>query len=44
MDEDEYTPICGESYDHTLRLIDERDGCRTYECAECGAEVIEEDE
>jgi hypothetical protein len=33
--------ICGESYDHTLKLIDERDGYATYECTECGAEVID---
>ena len=36
--------ICGETYDHDLRLVDERDGIATYECRRCGAEVIEEDE
>lgn len=35
-------PVCGETYDHTLRLLDERDGYATYECTECGAEVYEE--
>lgn len=40
MDGDE--PICGETYDHALRLIDERDGYVTYECTECGAEVYTE--
>ncbi len=33
--------ICGESYDHTLKLIDERDGTASYECTECGAEVFD---
>lgn len=37
-------PACGVSYDHTLKLIDERDGSRTYECTECGAEIYDEDE
>lgn len=36
--------VCGESFDHDLRLIDERDGWRTYECRVCGAEVSEEDQ
>jgi hypothetical protein len=36
--------ICGESYDHDLSLISERDGCRTYECRRCGAEIWEDDE
>lgn len=35
---------CGWSYDHALKLIDERDGTRTYECTECGAEVDDSDE
>lgn len=34
--------VCGESYDHRLDLIDERDGERVYECRECGAEIREE--
>lgn len=34
--------LCGATYDHTLRLIDERDGYATYECTECGAEVVED--
>ena len=42
--EDDEAEICGESYDHDLRFIDERDGIRTYECRGCGAEIIEEDE
>lgn len=41
---DEHGPICGESYDHTLSLIDERDGSRTYECRSCGAEIVEDDD
>jgi hypothetical protein len=36
--------VCGVSYDHRLKLIDERDGSRSYECEECGAEVLEDDE
>lgn len=39
-DEDEL--VCGESYDHDLRLIDEADGCSTWECRECGAEIYED--
>jgi hypothetical protein len=35
-------PVCGESYDHQLRLIDERDGYAAYECIECGAEILTE--
>ena len=43
--DDEYEgDVCGESYDHNLRLIDERDGCRTYECRTCGAEIFEDDD
>lgn len=34
-------PVCGESYDHTLKLVGERDGWSTYECTECGAEITE---
>jgi hypothetical protein len=34
--------ICGETYDHDLRLVDERDGWCTYECRECGAEIQEQ--
>lgn len=41
-DEDE--PICGESFDHDLRVIDQRDGGTTYECRTCGAEICEYDE
>lgn len=33
---------CGESYDHNLEVVDERDGWVTYMCSECGAEVIED--
>lgn len=36
MDDDE---VCGETYDHDLTLIDERDGEATYECQVCGAEI-----
>jgi predicted SprT family Zn-dependent metalloprotease len=36
--------VCGETYDHKLRLIDKQDGVSTYECRECGAEIFEEDE
>ena len=32
--------VCGETYDHDLRLIEDRDGMRTYECRECGAEIV----
>ncbi len=39
---DDAEPVCGESYDHDLRLIDERDGYATYECRKCGAEVVTE--
>jgi hypothetical protein len=38
MDDDE---VCGETYDHDLTLIDERDGEATYECRVCGAEIAE---
>jgi predicted RNA-binding Zn-ribbon protein involved in translation (DUF1610 family) len=34
--------VCGETWDHDLRVIDSRDGSTTYECRECGAEVIED--
>lgn len=34
--------ICGWSYDHDRRLIDEEDGIAVYECASCGAEVTTE--
>lgn len=34
--------VCGETYDHRLDLIAERDGWRTYSCRECGAEIIDE--
>lgn len=33
---------CGFSWDHTLRLINEADGIKSYECTECGAEIVEE--
>lgn len=33
--------VCGESYDHDLRLIGEGDGMSTYECLNCGAEIWE---
>lgn len=36
--------VCGESFDHELRLIGEGDGERTYECTNCGAEIWEEDD
>ncbi len=39
---DDTEPVCGESNDHDVRLIDERDGYATYECRECGAEVVTE--
>jgi predicted RNA-binding Zn-ribbon protein involved in translation (DUF1610 family) len=42
--DDDNEPVCGETYDHDLRLIDKRDGTATYECRECGAEVIDDDE
>lgn len=32
---------CGYSYDHDLRLIDTRDGISSYECRECGAEIVD---
>ena len=38
----EMEDVCGETYDHNLRLIGEGDGEATYECRECGAEVFEE--
>lgn len=44
MTDEEYEDVCGETYDHTLSLVSERDGCRTYECRECGAELFEDDE
>lgn len=37
--------VCGETYDHTLKLIDEvgeADGYGAYECTECGAEIVTE--
>lgn len=36
--------VCGESYDHDLRLVSEGGGMRTYECDNCGAELWEEDD
>ena len=41
-DDDTDKEVCGESYDHDLRLIDERDGFATYACRECGAEIFTE--
>jgi hypothetical protein len=41
MDDEE---VCGETYDHDLMLVDERDGEATYECRVCGAEVLDEPE
>lgn len=38
LDSDE----CGYSYDHQLRLLDERDGDTVWQCINCGAEVLEE--
>lgn len=35
---------CGYSYDHDLKLIDTRAGISTYECRECCAEVVDDDE
>jgi predicted RNA-binding Zn-ribbon protein involved in translation (DUF1610 family) len=43
MDDDDRTPVCGESYEHDLMEIDARDGLTTYECRECGAEIITDD-
>jgi hypothetical protein len=34
--------VCGESYDHDLRIVDERDGIVAYECRNCGAEIAAE--
>lgn len=39
MDDEE---VCGETYDHDLMLVDERDGEAAYECRVCGAEVTDE--
>lgn len=36
--------VCGESYDHDLVLLDERDGYATYECRRCYAEIYEDPE
>ena len=36
--------FCDETFDHDLRLMGERDGCRTLECRRCGAEIFEDDE
>lgn len=41
---DDSDDICGETFDHDLRLIDERDGDRSYECRVCGAEIYESDD
>lgn len=40
--DEDYESVCGESWDHTLKLIDESDGYGTYECTECGAEILTE--
>lgn len=40
--DDDTEPVCGESYDHDLKLIAEHDGHATYECRECGAELFTE--
>ena len=42
--DDDNTDVCGESFDHDLALIDERDGYTTYECRTCGTEVFTEPE
>lgn len=42
VNDDDAIELCGETYDHRLDLIDERDGERVYECRECGAEIREE--
>lgn len=34
--------VCGVSYEHTLRVIDSRDGQISLECQECGAEIFYE--
>lgn len=34
--------VCGENYDHDLRIIGDSDDLVTYECRKCGAEIIEE--
>lgn len=44
MSADSAEEVCGETWDHTLELVDERDGIRQYLCCECGAEIIEDDE
>jgi hypothetical protein len=36
--------VCGDSYDHDLDLIDERDGYCSYVCRTCGAEILTEPE
>ncbi|MGI6797685.1 hypothetical protein [Gordonia sihwensis] len=33
---------CGYEWDHSLEELDSRDGCVTWVCRECGAEIIEE--
>lgn len=40
-DTDEADDVCGFTYDHTLELLGERDGCRSYVCRECGTEIHE---
>jgi hypothetical protein len=43
-DEDKGTQEgCGYSYDHDLKLIGSADGITTYECRECGAEVVDDE-
>lgn len=42
--DDDVTEGCGFSWDHTLELLSEGAGGRTYVCRECGAEIIEEDD
>lgn len=34
--------VCGVSFDHDLREIASADGCTSYECRFCGAEIYEE--
>ena len=41
-DSDEYLEVCGESHDHELRVIDQRDGMISLECTRCGAEIFYE--
>lgn len=41
-DEDDCEEVCGEAFDHDLRILHDSDDGRVYECRRCGAEIWED--